>query len=135
MPARPAPNRTRAESPARWMAALERAIDANVRPAGRVAAGVVLVPSATDAKLVYATDGVRCACASAASGDPICWHRAIVRAARGMAPFAPDPEPAAPALCPACKGFGYTRKESALFPGTVFRAGCRACRETGRVAA
>jgi hypothetical protein len=85
------------------MKALDRAIAADLVPVGRRGAGLLLVPSATRPGLVYATDGVVCGCESHAAGDPVCLHRALVRAARGMAPFAPDD---APALCAVCRGAG-----------------------------
>lgn len=71
----------------RWEAALKRANVAGVK-VYRVSPGQFVVTSATDGRIAYLTDGEVCSCPAAMSGDPVCLHRAAVRAH-----LSPDPDP------------------------------------------
>lgn len=107
-----APRTRRVESPARWQAALERAIAAGIEPLQIAGTGEWVVTSATRLTTVYRTDGMTCECEAAFAGDPVCQHRAAVRFVLGR--LAPTPEPVAPAIpapssCLDCFGDGYQR--------------------------
>ena len=98
-----APRTPRVETPARWRAALERAIAAGIEPLQIAGTGEWVVTSATRLGTVYRTDGTRCECAAAQSGNPICQHRAAVRFVLGWGPL---PAPPA-AVCRGCAGRGF----------------------------
>jgi hypothetical protein len=70
------PVQTRQETPERWQKALSRAISHNLATTGS------------------------CTCPAGRGGDPVCCHRALVRALTGTMPVD------TPADCPACCGCG-----------------------------
>ena len=89
-----APTRPRVATPARWQAALERAI-ANGLEVFQVAdTGERFVTSASRLDTLHRTDGYACTCEAAVAGDEVCQHRAVVRHLLG---WLPESEPIAPA--------------------------------------
>ena len=132
----------RTESPERWRAALERAIQNGIEPLQIAGTGEWVVTSATRLGTVYRSDGTACECEAALALDPICQHRAAVRFVRGLLAPDPEPEPPAaaapgpvptpirPALC-VCDGRGYLVKPSTLVADQTYRVTCRACRGSG----
>ena len=81
----------RQDTPERWANALKRAQDANVK-VFELGRGRYAVTSAHDANKAYEVTVIpeRCTCPAAMGGDPVCLHRAAVRAHLN-----PDPEPPA----------------------------------------
>ena len=123
MVARPHPEGTRRPRPntmARFEAALARATERSIRVlAYRDGRAVV---SASNGRDAYVTTEATCACAAGQALDPICVHRAALAVYLGNAP---DPTPpAAPSVCPTCKGHGEVRKMSATFAGVTYRVAC-----------
>jgi len=109
----------RQATPARWQAALGRALAEGVQVRQLAGSGAWVATSGTDAATAYGLDVTGrvahgCDCPAGASGDPVCKHRA--------APAVP----LLPRCCPPCDGKGYRVKPSALF-GTRYRADCLAC--------
>ena len=96
----------RPESPARWTAALARAIAAGVEPLQVAGTGEWVVTSATRLMTVYETDGDSCTCEAAAAGDAVCMHRAAVRFVLGRLGLDPDPAPA-PTVRPLARQYVY----------------------------
>lgn len=99
---------TSAESPARWAKALERARSGVTLY--RDEYGHFFATSQRDPNTLYRCGAWNCGCEAAASGDPICAHRAAVRSALGMfePAAAPAAQPAEP-VCPTCRGDGTFR--------------------------
>lgn len=84
------PDEDRPDTPARWNAAYQRALDNGlmIRP-GMFGVGLWTVTSMSRPDLVYAVDATRCGCFAAEFGkDPVCMHRSLYRAVLGIAPFA-----------------------------------------------
>lgn len=130
----------RTASPARWHAALGRALAEGVQVRQLAGSGAWLATSGTDAKKAYELEVVggivrSCACPAGEFGDPCCKHAAKFYAVAGLLDPEP-PTPAAPAVrlvprcCPPCDGKGYRVKLSAIF-GTTYRVDCRACGGSG----
>lgn len=84
-------------TPARWQAALARAIAEGIEVRQVAGSGAWIATSTTDPHAAYAVDGSTCACDAAAHGDPVCKHRAAFLAVRGVLALPPapaiDPEP------------------------------------------
>lgn len=79
----------RQDTPERWEAALQRAKQANVK-VYELGRGRYAVTSAHVAEKAYEVTVIpeRCTCPAAMAGDPVCVHRAAVRAHLN-----PEPEP------------------------------------------
>ena len=134
--------RQRTASPARWPAALARAMDSGVQVRQIVGSGAWIASSATDPTVAYElaiTDGVAhgCSCKAGEFGNPVCCHRAAYYHAAGVLDPEPEPVPRAPALralrpvCTDCDGQGFFRRESVTFAGVVYRVTCQACGGSG----
>lgn len=131
--------RTIADTPVRWQAAIKRA-DAEGVTVRQLQCGVWVATSGTDANGAYIVTPTGCECRAAAEGDPICKHRAALRLRLGLLAVEVEPAPivrevivlTAPDDCQPCEGRGYFRKESRIFTGTTFRANCIACKGTGK---
>ncbi len=99
--------KVRLASPARWQAAVARALEQGLALRCEASTGMAIAPSGNHAKLAYVTDGATCTCQAGENCDPICKHRALCWHERGALDPEP-PTPAAPALtrCPDCLGAG-----------------------------
>ena len=87
----------RVDSPARWQAALQRALDNGVRAYQISGTGQWVATSASRPGVCYAVAPTTCECEAALAGDPVCQHRAAVRCELGLLwPEHPQPEPPAP---------------------------------------
>ena len=96
----------RAATPARWQAALRRALAEGCQLRQLATSGVAVVTSGTDASLAYVVTGADCECRAAQEGDPVCKHRALYWHRNGV--LDPEPEPGAPApAAPADGGEPY----------------------------
>jgi len=107
--------RQRQATPARWQAALGRAIAEGVQVRQLAGSGLWLATSGSDATTAYAlavTGDVAhgCECPAAQHGDPVCKHRTAFYHAAGLLDPEP-PTPAAPAAFPCfeCHGTGTER--------------------------
>ena len=90
----------RGESWARWQAALDRAIAANLSYIELMDGdGAWAVGSSQDSERGYLVTSHTCTCAAGRGGDPICKHRALVRALVGLLPLDG-------VACPSCNGGG-----------------------------
>lgn len=79
--------RTRQATPARWQAALQRAMAANCAYMQLEGAGGAWAISSTqDDERGYLATTHTCTCQAALSGDEVCLHRALVRALTGTMP-------------------------------------------------
>lgn len=89
--------RTRRQAtPARWQAALARAIETDIQIRQIAGTGEWIATSGTRA-VAYRTDGVSCECEAALlGGDPVCRHRAAYWHALGLLDLDPEPDPPAP---------------------------------------
>ena len=93
----------RQATPARWQAALQRAMSAGVQ-VRQLTSGGWIATSATDPTAAYelgVTGDVAhdCSCKAGAFGDPVCCHRAAFYRLVGLLDLDPEPPtPAAPAL-------------------------------------
>jgi hypothetical protein len=93
----------RAATPARWQAALTRAMEAGVQ-VRQLTSGAWIATSATDPTAAYelgVTGDVAhdCTCKAGAFGDPVCCHRAAYYHLVGLLDRDPEPpNPAAPVL-------------------------------------
>src|SRR5215208_7689458 len=93
--------RQRVDSPERWQKALERAMEANLAYIELIAGdGAWAVSSRQDCERGYIATTRTCTCEAGRSGDPVCCHRALVRALTGVMPVD------APSDCPKCSGCG-----------------------------
>jgi|GEM_PF-3147597 len=129
--------RQRQATPARWQAALGRALADGVQVRQLAGSGLWLATSGTDAGTAYAlavTGDVAhgCECPAAQHGDPVCKHRAAFYFTAGL--LDPDPGPGAPAApvalpCWSCHGAGTERIEGPA--GRWFVVACEACDGAG----
>jgi hypothetical protein len=135
----------RSATPARWQAALGRAVAGGVQVRQLAGCGQWVATSATDPAAAYevaVTAGIAhgCSCAAAQHGDPICCHRAAFYAAAGVLELAaadPAPEPptpATPAVCGACGGRGF-EPDCTGHPTAAGRVWCECSRCGGRAPA
>ncbi len=95
--------RQRPATPARWQAALARAMESGVQVRQLAGSGAWIATSATDPAVAYelaVTDGIAhgCSCKAGEFGDPVCCHRAAYYHAAGLLDLDPPPTPAAPAV-------------------------------------
>lgn len=121
--------RNRNDSPARWHAALARAIS-NALDVYVSTDGAAYVESASTPGLLYAVSREHCTCPAGANGM-ICQHRACYLAQIGELSLDPEPAPPAPGLpadCPHCCGCGQQ-----WFPSGPRK--CERCQGTGRAPA
>ena len=100
------PTRRQVDSLARWQAALQRALANGLEVFTVADTGERMVTSASRLDTLYRTDGRRCSCEAALSGDPICQHRAVVRFVLGWLPSATSVD------CPNCSGCGVVHYRS-----------------------
>ena len=91
----------REASPARWQAALRRAIAEGVQVRQLAGCGAWIATSGTDLATAYEVGAGGCECHAGQFGDPIFKHRAAYLHARGLLDLDPEPEPPAPAAAPA----------------------------------
>ena len=83
----------RPNSPERWQAALVRARREGISVRQLTASGAWIATSATDSHIAYEVSVHRCTCPAAEFGDdPVCKHRAALRAHLGL-PLALDVAP------------------------------------------
>src|SRR5687768_13468415 len=93
--------RPRAATPARWQAALRRALENGVKVYQISGTGESIATSQREPGTAYRTDGASCECAAALlGGDPVCAHRAAYWHRAGVLDLDPEPEPMAPAVDP-----------------------------------
>lgn len=79
--------RTRHATPARWQAALQRAMVANLAYMELTGTdGAWAISSTRDDERGYLATTHTCTCQAALSGDEVCLHRALVRALTGTMP-------------------------------------------------
>ena len=106
LPARANRAAPRPESPARWAAALRRAMEAGVDLLEIGGSEMVAVESARHPGVVYlvSRDGTSCSCRAGEWGDPVCLHRALVLWLTGR--MDADGRPPRPECCPECSGTG-----------------------------
>ena len=129
--------RMRAENPARWWKAAERAEAEGIRVCQLQGSGQWIATSGTANGVAYElqiTGNVAhgCDCLAGLNGDPVCKHRAAFYLLIG-ALNTPEPEPPAPASlmdCPDCNGCGvhYDRQLERL--GLLYPT-CRSCNGKG----
>src|SRR5215207_6751817 len=99
----------RQDTPLRWQRALGRAMLANLSYMELVSGdGAWAVSSSTDCERGYIATTRTCTCEAGRAGDPVCAHRALVRALTGVMPV--DVEPS-PADCLWCAGIGSVQNE------------------------
>jgi hypothetical protein len=80
----PIQSRQRVESPERWQKALERAMEANLAYIELIGGdGAWAVSSRQDCERGYIATTRTCTCEAGRGGDPVCCHRALVRALTG----------------------------------------------------
>jgi len=117
--------RPAADTPARWVAALERAVAANLAYMQLAGGdGAWAVASTRDPETGYVATTDTCTCPAGRAGDPCCCHRALVRALLGLLP-----PPAAGAVCATCLGTGHVeeqREEGGVPVAWVVPCGCPA---------
>src|SRR5689334_22463332 len=98
----------RIETPQRWHAALRRSVENGIQLLMVNDTGERFATSSKNDGALYRVDTETCSCPAGVAGDPVCLHRAALRAALGWL----APEPVAPAevttrpACGACKGKG-----------------------------
>ena len=113
----------------RWQSALARAIDSGLEVFIVSGTGARMVTSSTSLDTLYSCDGRSCSCAAALAGDPVCQHRAAVRACLGWLTLPDDApavaETASGASCFWCSGSGRQAGVDGYEP-------CRDCSGTGR---
>ena len=108
----------------RWERALARAVAEDIRVLADDGRRSLVLGS--DGRMVYIATDRDCTCpAWTDAQDPICKHRAARHLSRTAG--GDDTPPAAPSVCPVCKGHGEVRKASATFAGVTYRIGCPAC--------
>jgi hypothetical protein len=117
---------SRRDTQERWQSALKRANDKGVKIYRIESTGQFIATSGTTVTTAYAVDGVRCECAAAVHGDPVCQHRAAYWAAQGMLTVE-ETVPATRACYP-CDGSGQVWSEGSWSPDPCFY-----CRGKGRV--
>ncbi len=86
-----------AATPARWQAALRRAVAEGVQVRQLAGSGAWVATSGTDAVTAYVVSLRECECPAGEHGDPICKHRAALAHRLGRLDADPEPEPPAPA--------------------------------------
>jgi len=131
----------RTASPARWQAALARAISEGVQVRQLAGCGAWIATSGQDATVAYqvaVSGGVAhgCDCPAGEHGDPVCKHRALWYHRAGL--LDPEPDPAAPAIavvvpCRDCGGDGFQRMYIGGRLSDWIAAPCHACQSTGTV--
>lgn len=134
----------RTATPARWAAALSRAVLRNITVSQDPRTGVFTAPS-TDGTRRYRVGWYDCQCQAAQGGDPVCLHRAAFRehcreedrqvarelraAIDAEPPFPADPAPARPRrMCTDCLDTGWARmyRSGRLSDYTDVPCGCTA---------
>jgi hypothetical protein len=91
----------RQETPERWQKALSRAISHNLGYMELIGGdGAFAVSSTRDEEAGYIATAGSCTCPAGRGGDPVCCHRALVRALTGAMPVD------APNECGDCCGCG-----------------------------
>ncbi len=132
----------RTASPARWQAALARAIAEGVQVRQLASSGAWIATSGQDATIAYqvaVSGGVAhgCDCPAGEHGDPVCKHRALWYHRAGL--LDPEPDPATPAIvvvsrpCAACDGAGYQRMVTGGGLADWWAVPCHACTGAGVV--
>ena len=115
--------RERRATPARWRAALDRAVEHGLEVFVVADTGERLVTSASRLDTLHRTDGRSCTCEAAVGGDPVCSHRAAVRCALGWV-LTPG--------CEACAGTGRDPEcKGHKTPTGRVVCECEACGGTG----
>lgn len=110
----------------RWASALERVAIANPIYMELIGGdGAFAVSSSADCEQGYVATVDTCTCQAGRNGDPVCLHRALVRALVGQLPVGPAPQTEA---CRDCCGCGEQ-----WFPSGARK--CDACQGSGRVVA
>jgi hypothetical protein len=94
----------RKNTPARWQAALRRAVAEGVQVRQLAGSGMWVATSATDAETAYEVTPWECECHAAQFGDPVCKHRAVLLATLGR--IAADADVATSRICDLCNGMG-----------------------------
>ncbi len=86
-----------AATPARWQAALRRAVAEGVQVRQLAGSGAWVATSGTDAVAAYVVSLGECECPAGEYGDPVSKHRAALAYRLGRLDGDPEPEPPAPA--------------------------------------
>src|SRR5579884_407158 len=89
--------RQRTANPARWQAALKRALAEGVQVRQLAGSGMWIATSGTDATTAYEVSQFGCSCPAGEFGDPVCKHRAAYWHALGILELDDEPEPPTPA--------------------------------------
>jgi hypothetical protein len=119
---------TRANTPARWQAALRRALAEGIEIRQLAGYGMWVATSGSSVGTAYEVTPWECECHAGQFGDPVCKHRAALLAHLGRLAHDPEPEPPAPAaplVCGTCDGKRWGSKHSDF--GGLFRGPCPAC--------
>ncbi len=69
----------RPDTPARWQAALRRALEEGVETRQLAGCGMWIATSSTEAGTAYEVTPWSCECHAGQFGDPVCKHRAALR--------------------------------------------------------
>lgn len=142
----------RVATPARWQAALRRAIENGVQVFQVASSGQWVATSTSKPGIVHETDGTSCTCEAAIFGsDPVCQHRAVYWNRQGMLDLDPTPEEVAAAAvivpadvtvivldeptvcCTTCEDTGAIVTASTINPERTYRRPCPDCRAKGAV--
>ena len=118
--------RERRATPARWRAALARAVTNGLEAFVAADDGERFVTSGSRLDTLHRCDAYRCSCEAAFAGDECCQHRALVRHLLG---WLPEPE-FGTITCKACRGRGWVYVSDDHTPPV--EAACRKCDGTGR---
>jgi len=126
--------RQRTANPARWQAALKRALAEGVQVRQLAGSGMWIATSGSDATTAYEVSQFGCSCPAGEFGDPVCKHRAAYWHALGILELDDEPEPPTPAApaaperryhsgdgydhsgCAYCEGDGYLCERPASAP-------------------
>ena len=122
----------RANTPARWQAALRRALREGVEVRQLAGCGMWVATSSSQAGTAYEVTPWECECHAGQFGDPVCKHRAALRERLGALHLGDEPEPptsAAPAACHNCHGHGWGY--GTVTGGRIDRVTCWVCGGSG----
>ena len=104
----------RPDTPARWQAALRRALAEGVEIRQLAGCGMWIATSTSEAGTAYEVTPWSCECHAGQFGDPVCKHRAAFRYVLGVLTLDPEPGPPTPIAlrqperpCADCHGDGW----------------------------
>ena len=136
------PRRSRANTPARWQAALGRALAERVEVRQLAGSGAWVATSGSDRNAAYelaVTGNVAhgCGCLAGLNDDPVCKHRALFYHLAGALDLDSEPPATAapaPAPCPECAGKGFVRMQTGGRMSDWWAIDCPSCRPKRRAA-